>query len=106
MRRISLDAIARGHLREIHTYSVERWGEARADAYIRQLSARFDDITAAKAHSRDVSALFGVTGRFCRCAEHLIYWRTLGTDAIAVVAILHQRMHQPDRVRAAFDESP
>ena len=105
MRRVKLDAIARQHLREIRAYSTAKWGVARADAYIRDLSTRFEDIAAGRSHSRAVAAIFAVEGHYCRCGQHFIYWRPIGRDTIAIVAILHQRMHQRDRIRAAFDES-
>jgi toxin ParE1/3/4 len=102
LRGIRVGPVARGHLREIHGYSRELWGERRADAYIERLSRCFGDIASGRVRSRPVAAEFGVDGRYVRCGAHYIYWRPLGPEAIAIVAVLHQRMHQDDRVTAAF----
>ncbi|WP_372916990.1 type II toxin-antitoxin system RelE/ParE family toxin [Sandarakinorhabdus sp.] len=89
-----------GHrLDEIYVYSRDLWGEEQAARYIRCLFACFADIAARKTPWRTIPAEFGVDGCFCRFERHYIYWRILSDGAVGIVTILHERMHQIDRLR-------
>ena len=35
----------------------------------------------------------------CRYEHHFIYWRVLTDGAVGIVTILHERMHQIDRLK-------
>lgn len=57
--------------------------------------------------SRPVPAEFGVQGFFFRYERHFVYWRRLSNGDIGIATILHERMHQIDRLRDDFfGESP
>ena len=84
---------------EIYRYTSERWGEAQADAYVNGLFETFDAIAAGNAASRPIPAEFGVSGYITRYRRHFIYWKTLNDQAIGIVAVLHERMHQMGRFR-------
>ena len=45
---------------------------------------------------------FGVTGEFCACQSHFIYWRKQESGRTEIVAVVHQRMLQSQQVRLAF----
>lgn len=90
-------------LDEIYEYTATTWGEERADAYIRGLFGYFADVTTKNATWRAVPAEYGVTGYFGRYEHHFVYWRSMRSGSIGIVAILHERMHQIDRIRELFD---
>jgi toxin ParE1/3/4 len=89
-------------LDEIYRYTADRWGEAQAEAYIRGLFARFEEIAARRFPWRPVPAEFGVDGFVCRYRNHLIYWRELADGTVGVVTVLHERMHQIERLHEDF----
>lgn len=94
-------------LDEIYRYTRERWGEMQAERYIRGLFEAFDRIESHGVASRPVPAEFGVQGYFFRYERHFVYWRRLSNGDIGIVTILHERMHQIDRLRPdLFGEQP
>ena len=94
MTPVRVQEAAAVRIREIYRYSRERWGEARADAYIQGLFEAFDGIATGDVVSRPVPAEFGVEGYVFRYKKHYVYWKTLSDSAIGIVTVLHERMHQ------------
>jgi toxin ParE1/3/4 len=91
---------AAGHrLDEIYVYSRDRWGEAQAELYIKGMFARFAAIAAREFPWRAIPAEFEVSGFVCKYERHYIYWKILADGTVAVVTILHERMHQIERFR-------
>lgn len=89
-----------GHrLDEIYVYTREEWGEAQAERYIRGMFARFEAIAARSFPWRAIPAEFGVSGFMCKYEQHYIYWKILGGGTVGIVTILHERMHQIERLR-------
>jgi toxin ParE1/3/4 len=89
-----------GHrLDQIYAYSLDTWGEAQAERYIRGLFDRFRAIAEQRFPWRPIPAEFGVDGYCCRYERHVIYWRLLSDGDIGIVTILHERMHQLSRFR-------
>ena len=86
-------------LDEIFTYTRATWGDDQAVRYLRGLFAKFEDIAARRTPWRQVPADFGVDGFFCRYEKHFIYWRLLDDGSVGIVTVLHERMHQLDRMR-------
>ena len=84
---------------EIYRYSLERWGEAQAQAYVTGLFEAFEGIAAGETASRPVPADFGVDGHYFRYEKHFVYWRWLSDGAVGIVTVLHERMHQLARFR-------
>lgn len=80
----------------------DRWGAEQADRYILGLFETFDRIETHGAISRPIPAEFGVDGYVVRYERHVIYWRRLSNGDIGIVTILHERMHQIDRLREAL----
>ena len=89
-----------GHrLDQIYAYTRKTWGEAQAERYIRGLFEQFEAIAARRFPWRTVPAEFGVDGYVCRHEKHFIYWTLLGDGGVGIVTLLHERMHQMDRLR-------
>jgi len=100
---IRIQARASRQLDEIFRYSVSRWGQAQAESYIEGLFESFDRIADHRLVSRPVPAEFGVSGFFYRYEKHVVYWKTLSDGDIGIVTILHERMHQIERLRDDFE---
>ncbi len=91
-------------LDEIYVYSRETWGEAQAERYLRGLFQRFEDIAARRVPWRATPAEFGVDGFYGRYERHVVYWRVLSDGAVGIVTVLHERMHQIERLREDLGE--
>ena len=89
-------------LDEIYRYTRERWGVQQADRYITGLFDAFAGIADHRTLSRPVPPELGVEGYFFRYEHHFVYWRWLANGDIGIVTILHERMHQIDRLRQDF----
>ena len=85
-------------LDEIYDYTRDRWGDAQAERYISGLFARFAAIAARGFPWRAIPAEFGVRGFFCRYEQHVIYWKILTDGQVGIVTVLHERMHQIERL--------
>jgi toxin ParE1/3/4 len=95
-----------GHrLDEIYTYTRDTWGDAQADRYIRGLFERFEAIAERRFPWRAIPAALGVDGFVCRYERHFIYWKLLDDHSIGIVTILHERMHQIERLHADFTDT-
>jgi toxin ParE1/3/4 len=99
---IRVQAAAGHRIDEIYRHTLDTWGEAQAERYIRGLFARFEAIAARDLPWRPIPAEFGVDGYVCRYEKHLIYWKLLAGGDIGIVTVLHDRMHQIDRFRDDF----
>jgi len=69
----------------------------------RALFARFEAIAARAFPWRAIPAEFGVDGYVCRYERHVIYWKLLADGTVGIASILHERMHQIERFREAFE---
>lgn len=97
MTAIRVQGSAALRIDEIYRYSLERWGEARADACITGLFNAFERIADGGVASRPVPAEFGVDGYYFRYEKHFVYWKWLTNGDVGIVTVLHERMHQFDR---------
>lgn len=102
MAPVRIQEAAAFRLDDIYRYTRDRWGVQQADRYITDLFAAFDRIASHGTPSRPIPAAFGVEGYFFRHERHFVYWRHLSDGAIGIVTILHERMHQIDRLREDF----
>lgn len=96
---IRIQKAASIRLDEIYRYTRDQWGEARADAYIRDLFLAFERIETNGVRSKPIPGEFGVSGYYFRHQRHVIYWKLLKSGDIGIVTILHERMHQLARFR-------
>ena len=102
MAAIRVQEAASHRLDEIYRYRQTQWGTDQADRYITGLFDAFGKIEAHGVISRPIPAEFGVDGYFFRYERHFVYWRSLSNGDIGIVTILHERMHQIDRLRQDF----
>ena len=104
-RFLVLDAA--GHrLDEIYRYTVEKWGQAQAERYIRGLFDAFERIDSHAILSRPIPAEYEVEGYWFRYEKHYVYWKRLNSGQIGIVTILHERMFRTDRLKQDFDIVP
>jgi len=103
VNRFRVQSAAAHRIDEIYDYTVEVWGEAQAERYIRGLFDRFEAIAARRFPWRPIPAAFGVDGYVCRYEQHLIYWKVLADGHVGIVTVLHERMHRIDRFRRDFE---
>ena len=89
-----------GHrLDDIYRHTRDTWGEAQAERYILGLFERFEAIAARRFPWKPIPAAFGIDGYVCRYEKHFIYWKLLADGSVGIVTVLHERMHQIDRLR-------
>lgn len=100
MTGFRVEAGAGHRIDEIYLYTLDTWGAAQADRYIRGLFERFEEIAARREIWRQIPAEFGVNGYFCRYEKHVIYWRLLSDGDVGIATILHERMHRIERLQA------
>jgi len=100
--QIRIQDRAAAQLDQIYRCARERWGPRQAAKYLRDLFASFDHAANGAVASRPIPAQFGVNGFFYRRGKHFVYWRRLATGELGIVTILHERMHQFDRLREPF----
>ncbi len=87
-----LEAIAR--------WTVQRWGEARAEAYLRALSDRFDWLAAQPLLGRDRGEV-GAGYRSFPQGRHVIFYVVI-EGGIAIIGVPHQAME----AERYFEEGP
>lgn len=101
--RIRVQRAAALRLDNIYRYTRERWGQQQAERYIRGLFQAAQELVSNQTQSRPVPAEFGIPdGYFFRYQRHFVYWRWLSNGDIGIVTVLHERMHQIERLRDDF----
>jgi len=99
--RFRLSPAADAQIDSIFTYTRKRWGDAQAEAYLRELFACFEGIAEGSIPGRPIPDTYGVHGHYLRCGKHFIYWKTLNDGSIGIAEILHERMNLGDRLAAS-----
>lgn len=99
---VRIQQAASHRLDDIYRYTREHWGEAQAERYVSGLFEAFHRVEARGVVSRPVPAEFGVEGYVFRYEKHLVYWRRLSNGDVGIVTILHERLHQIERLREDF----
>lgn len=83
-------------LENIYQYSIEHWGNARADEYLREISSAFLMLAENPLLGRDCSDIR--TGfRAFTLESHVVFYKPSGFG-IAVVRVLHQSMDYQQHV--------
>jgi toxin ParE1/3/4 len=95
--------LAGAAIQDIYAFSVDRWGETRANVYVAGLFQRIADIAERRVPWRAVPRTVAIEGYYARYRHHFIFWRVLSDGRIGVVAVLHERMKRDARLRTAFD---
>ena len=92
MTAYRLTDTARRRLNEILDYSISRWGERRAEAYLRDIDQTLDALIRKKRRARP-GEQYGAGLSFIRCGSHYIFLRyDAASDMYEVVDVLHQSM--------------
>lgn len=86
--KVRLSPRARHDLDSIWAFTVERWGEAVAERYVRDLASAFERIATNPQTGMDVSFVRAGYRRLST-RSHSIYYR-IETDIIEIIRILHQ----------------
>ncbi|MFG1283697.1 type II toxin-antitoxin system RelE/ParE family toxin [Xanthobacter autotrophicus] len=93
-RQLTLTPKAREDLDAIWTYSLQTWGRARAETYVRLLGKAFDDLARGVSLGRSADEVR--SGYFRHSVgSHVVFYRYPDTHVLEVVRILHQRMDIP-----------
>ncbi|WP_417516952.1 type II toxin-antitoxin system RelE/ParE family toxin [Minwuia sp.] len=98
MTDYALGPHANAALDDIFLYTREHWGEARAERYIDGLFGKFEDIANNRIISQKVPEELVPDSWRCRHERHVIYWKHLADGRVGIFAILHERMHQAERL--------
>jgi plasmid stabilization system protein ParE len=102
MKAVCVQEAAALRIDEIYRYSRDRWGAARAEAYLIGLFEAFERVAGGEVRSRPIPAEFGVDGYVFRYERHFVYRKTLSAGDIGIVTVRHERMHQMDGFREDF----
>lgn len=103
MAQWRLTAASRADLLNIWSYSVEQWGEPRAEAYLAELEGRFEHLETLP--YRDWSTVRPGL-RSCRAGRHVIFWRHDAEGIPTIGAVLHERMNFIDHLRQRLGPAP
>lgn len=87
-------------LDEIYRCTKNNWGKAQADKYIKGMFESFQSIADQTAFSKPIPAILGVEGFVSRYQHHYINWKQLANGQIGIVTVLHERMHQIERLKS------
>jgi len=95
---------AEARLLEIWDYTLEKWGEEQADAYVRSLIDAIHAVQGQRHLWRPVAdkSLRGVW--FIRHEHHYVFFRELPGGVIGVISILHESMDLPARLKEDAEE--
>ena len=88
--QVLLSPAARQDLREIWRYSMDSWGQDRADAYIADLHAAFARL-ALFPGSGHLDERYGIGIRLSRAGLHLIIHRP-GENTVEIIRVLHGQL--------------
>lgn len=95
MNYFSLTKLAKADLKAIAIYTQTQWGRNQRQLYIKQLDQRF--------HQLAQSPTIGVACpeikkgyRYYQQGSHLIFYRSLDSNHIQIVRILHKRTQWKD----------
>lgn len=97
MMRVLISPAAQADLDGIWRFSVERWGEARAERYILAIRNACEALADGRRSGRPVDHI-RPGYRKLSVGSHVLFFRIRDDGAIDVVRILHQRMNAGGRL--------
>ncbi|MEO5937967.1 MAG: type II toxin-antitoxin system RelE/ParE family toxin [Sphingomonas sp.] len=104
MTAFRLEPGANSCLDDIYDYTAARWGLRQADDYVLALFDEFGAIAEKRVSWRPIASALGVDGFYRRSRHHFIYWKVGADGRIAILAILHERMHQASQLHEAITD--
>jgi toxin ParE1/3/4 len=90
MRAVRLSPRARRDLQDIWTYSADRWGPERADAYLRRMDEAITRAARDPQHGRACDPV-GRGYRKWAVGSHMLFYKD-DDKTIIVIRVLHQSM--------------
>ena len=97
MAEIRLSPAARQDFLEIGDYTRDRWSEAQAERYLRQILAMIAEIGSYPFSGSEVPSLRSGYRRR-RCGSHLIFYVILKDGMVEVSRIIHERADLTDKL--------
>ena len=104
MTAYTVEASARAHLEDIYVYTLATWGHDQARSYILDFTETFEAIAAGRVRGRRIDLSPDIRGFVCRHRIHYVYWRIRSDEAVGIVAVLHVRMQQSDRLTEVWPD--
>jgi len=101
-RKLRLSKTAQADIEKIDFYSFEKWGEAKAQAYLGQLEARLAALCDTPMMGTDRSDL-RQSYRACLVGRHIIYYR-IESEFVYVLTILHHSQHHKKFLEEADED--
>ena len=80
---------AEADLRDIRSFTIERWGKETARRYLRQFQETFLRLAAHPERARPVPKRPGE--RYARCGRHVVDYE-VRAGVVLVIRVLHERM--------------
>lgn len=91
--------VAEAQLLDIWDYSEARWGIEQADAYTGELICFANDLETQRLLWKRVPE-DSLSGVYClRHRHHVLFFRELPNGEIGIIAVLHEQMDLPSRLR-------
>ncbi len=90
MGRYTLSPAAQADLESIWNYTVERWGEAQAEDYTRNIQAACEALSEGTMISRSAEEI-RAGYRKVAVGSHVMFFR-MGSGVVEIIRILHQSM--------------
>ena len=102
MPSVRLREAAENDLYDIGLYTGRNWGPAQATRYLTDLRDHFDALVTGEAFDRQV---FDDTDtiRVSRCAHHFVFFERAAGGSVTILAVLHESMDLPQRLRERLD---
>ncbi len=90
MTRAVFSPRAQADIADIWDYTVERWGIAQAERYVRLLEATISDLSASPKRGRACDEIRRGYRKY-PAGSHVVFYKISGVD-IDIIRILHQRI--------------
>jgi toxin ParE1/3/4 len=102
--RYSLHKRAFQQLVEIWAYTEAKWGDKQADKYLDGLRDALKNICAEPDNWRKVKDRRFAGIYFFRYEKHLVFFKQLGPELLAVISVLHNSMDLPSCLMDDVDD--
>jgi plasmid stabilization system protein ParE len=103
MREYVLSEGADDDLENIAGYTIVRWGVDQARRYASVLARHLDALAAGEVRTKPVFENWTEL-RVSRCEHHFVYSLDRSSGPIAVLAVFHETMDLPTRLRERLDQ--
>ncbi|MEO1458946.1 MAG: type II toxin-antitoxin system RelE/ParE family toxin [Pseudomonadota bacterium] len=94
MSRLLFTPLAKADLAEIWDYTVERWGLAQAETYVREIDAACRELAAGTRASTEIDEI-RPGYRKALVGRHVVFFTLTDAGDTVVIRILHQRRDVP-----------